>query len=150
MPPQIALALSDSDIERTYVVMSQLRPHVPAEAYVARVRRMEKEGFRLAYLEEAGEVAAVAGFRIMDQLVSGRVLYVDDLVTDSEARSRGHGAALLDWLRDHARASGCAFLELDSGVHRAGAHRFYFRHGLSIVAYHFRSEPLQVIAVPIP
>ncbi len=143
MNPQITLAKSDSDIERTYVVMSQLRPHVPVESFVARIRRMEQTGFQLAYLENAGEVAAVAGFRILDQLVSGRVLYVDDLVADAESRSLGHGAALLEWLRDYAKNSGCAFLELDSGVHRAGAHRFYFRHGLSIVAYHFRSDPLQ-------
>lgn len=141
--PTIALALSDSDIERTYLVMSQLRPHVPAAGFVARVRSMEQGGFQLAYLEHEGEVAAVAGFRIMDQLVSGRVLYVDDLVTNADSRSLGHGAALLDWLRDFARRDGCEYLELDSGVNRAGAHRFYFRHELSIVGYHFRTQPLQ-------
>lgn len=141
--PQITLVRTDSDIERAHAVMTQLRPHVPLEGFVDRVRRMEREGFQLAFLEDAGEVAAVAGFRVMDQLVAGRVLYVDDLVTDENARSLGHGAALLDWLRKHAKNSGCTFLELDSGVQRAGAHRFYFREGMAIVGYHFRSESLQ-------
>lgn len=142
----IALAATDEDILRCYAVMAELRPHVPLDGFVARVHRMQHDGFRLAFLDEGGAIRAVAGFRILDQLVSGRVLYVDDLVTDSTARSSGHGAALLSWLEQRARSEGCEYLELDSGVHRAGAHRFYFRHSLSIIAYHFRSGPLQIHA----
>ncbi|MBD0336919.1 MAG: GNAT family N-acetyltransferase, partial [Cyanobacteria bacterium Co-bin13] len=32
--------------------------------------------------------------------------------------------------------------QLDSGVHRAEAHRFYFREGLVITSFHF-AKPLQ-------
>lgn len=144
----IALAQTDGEIRGCHPVMAQLRPHVSLEGFVARIRQMQTEGFRLAFLTADGEVRAVAGYRVLDQLVSGRVLYVDDLVTDETTRSAGHGAALLAWLQEHARTQECEHLELDSGVHRAGAHRFYFRHGLSIVAYHFRSGPLQSHAMP--
>lgn len=139
----IALVQTDEEILRCHAVMAQLRPHVPVDGFVARIRRMQSTGFHLAFLADEGTVRAVAGYRILDQLVSGRVLYVDDLVTDDAERSTGHGAALLTWLRERAREEGCEYLELDSGVHRAGAHRFYFRHGLSIIAYHFRSGPLK-------
>lgn len=148
MRHHIALAESDAEIAGCHPVMHQLRPHVPLDGFVARVRRMQGEGFRLAYLAEAGEVRAVAGFRVLEQLVAGRVLYVDDLVTDGAARSTGCGAALLAWLRERARADGCEYLELDSAVQRAGAHRFYFRHGLTIIGYHFRTEPLRRDAPP--
>lgn len=120
--------------------MRQLRPHVPAEAFVATVRRQFSGGYRLALLERAGSVRAVAGFRLIENLVGGRVLYVDDLVSDADARSRGHGGALLEWLRERAREEGCNFLELDSGVQRSGAHRFYFANGMSISSFHFRQE----------
>lgn len=140
---RIALAETDEEILRCHGVMAELRPHVPLDGFVARVRRMQGEGFRLAFLSDGSEVRAVAGYRILDQLVSGRVLYVDDLVTGEALRSAGNGAALITWLQERARTEGCEYLELDSGVHRAGAHRFYFRHGLSIVAYHFRSGPLR-------
>ncbi len=139
----IALAQTDEEIMRCHAVMAQLRPHVPLDGFVARVRRMQGRGFHLAFLAAGGEVRAVGGYRIPDQLVSGRVLYLDDLVTDDTQRSSGHGAELLAWLQEHARAEGCEYLELDSGVHRAGAHRFYCRHGLSIIAYHFRSGLLR-------
>jgi GNAT superfamily N-acetyltransferase len=117
--------------------MAQLRPHLAEADFVARVRRMQSEGFHLALLEEGGAVRAVAGYRYYDKLFSGQNLYIDDLVTESAQRSRGHGAALLDWLANEARRHGCVQLELDSGVQRHAAHRFYFRQRMHVSAFHF-------------
>jgi GNAT superfamily N-acetyltransferase len=133
----IALAESDTDIARCFPVMSQLRPHLSEPAFVPRVRRMMTQGFRLAYLVDDGVVRSVAGFRIMDLLFSGLTLYVDDLVTDASARSRGCGDKLVDWLVAHARAAGCDHFSLDSGTQRVDAHRFYLRKRMTISAFHF-------------
>lgn len=138
LPMPIQLADTDADIAACFPVMHQLRPHLVEGEFVATVRRQQAEGFRLALLREDGAVRAVAGFRIHWMLVAGRVLYVDDLVTDAAARSRGAGAALLAWLADEARAAGCSTLELDSGVQRFDAHRFYLTHRMHIVGHHFR------------
>jgi GNAT superfamily N-acetyltransferase len=70
----------------------------------------------------------------------GRHLYVEDPVTSSEARSKGLGRQMIRWLRDQARAAGCAYLDLDSGTQGGGAHRFYFRHGVTIASYHFSEK----------
>jgi len=138
MKTTIALAESDSEIARCFAVMRQLRPHLIEADFVARVRRMQAEGFHLAYLAESGgAVRAVAGYRFYEKFHSGKNLYVDDLVTDPTERSRGHGQALLAWLADEARRHGCVQLELDSGVQRADAHRFYFRERMHISSYHF-------------
>ena len=134
----IGIASTDDEIARCYRVVRQLRPHVPEADFVAIVRRQMAGGYRIAALEERGEVWAVAGYRIIDNLVGGRILYVDDLVTDEAARSRGHGKALFDWLVDRAREAGCAHLELDSGVQRFGAHRFYLAQRMVISSHHFR------------
>ena len=133
----IALAQTDEEIARCYPVMAQLRPHLDEADFIARVRRMQREGFHLAFLDAAGAVRAVAGYRFHDKLHSGKNLYVDDLVTDSDDRSRGYGGKLLAWLTDEARANGCVQLELDSGVQRFAAHRFYFRERMHVSAYHF-------------
>ena len=71
---------------------------------------------------------------------AGRRLYVDDLVTDSAARSGGHGKLLLADLEKRARDAGCTSLTLDSGIQRSDAHRFYFRERMMIAAYHFSRE----------
>jgi GNAT superfamily N-acetyltransferase len=139
---KIARAESDADITRCFAVMVQLRPHLVAADFVARVRRMQREGFHLAFLEDdGGTIRAVAGYRTWDKLFAGKALYVDDLVTDTTARSRGHGGRLLAWLADEATRDGCTLLELDSGVQRLDAHRFYFRERMHISSYHF-SRPL--------
>ena len=134
---QIQLAETDRDIERCFPVMVQLRPHLAADEFLDLVRRMMEGGYHLAYIEDVGTVQAVAGFRILEMLSRGRFMYVDDLVTDATARSQGYGDALFDWLAEYACAHACRQLELDSGVQRFGAHRFYFRKRMHIASYHF-------------
>lgn len=68
------------------------------------------------------------------------MLYVDDLVTDDTVRSKGYGKAMLDWLLSQARSEHCDTLELDSGVQRFDAHRFYLVHRMAIVSHHFRMK----------
>jgi GNAT superfamily N-acetyltransferase len=127
----------DADLAACFPVLAQLRPHLDLDSFLARVRSQKADGYRLAALEADGQVVAVAGFRLLERLVDGRFLYVDDLVTDEEHRSHGHGAALLRWLRDYAGANSCASLQLDSGVVRKDAHRFYEREGMERSSYHF-------------
>jgi GNAT superfamily N-acetyltransferase len=130
---------TDAEILATFEVMAHLRPMLDRETYVARIRQlMASDGYRLTALSEDGIVRAVAGWRILDMLYCGRFLSVDDLVSDPAARSQGHGKALLDWLKAEARREGCGHLELISNVVREGAHRFYFREGLAVDAFHFR------------
>ncbi len=135
----VSLAESDPQIQSCYPVIAQLRPHIAAESFVARIRAQMSDGYRLAYVAEGASVVAVAGFRVGTSLSWGKFLYVDDLVTDEQRRSRGYGQRLLAWLHDHGRACGCEQLHLDSGLQRTDAHRFYKREGLSSKAYHFVS-----------
>lgn len=138
-PLEIAEAATDEAILATRDVMRQLRPHIEPDAYLPTVRRMMRhDGYRLAALRDRGVVRAVAGFRFMEMLYAGRILYVDDLNTDASVRSQGYGHALMAWLKAAARANGCGQLHLDSGVQRESTHRFYFRERLTINAYHFR------------
>jgi GNAT superfamily N-acetyltransferase len=136
----IRIAETDADIRRCFGVMRQLRTHLAEADFVSRVRVQEETGYRLVFLEDRGDVRCVAGYRILENLSAGRVLYVDDLVTDAEQRSLGHGKQLLDWLTERARAEKCRKLDLDSGVQRVDAHRFYLHNGMKLFAHHFRID----------
>jgi GNAT superfamily N-acetyltransferase len=124
----------------------ELRPHLgSADALVATIDQIQRPaGYRLvgSFGEGDPDASGAAGFRVQANLVSGRHLYVDDLVTASDRRGRGHAAALFEWLFEEARRQDCAQFHLDSGVgpDRAAAHRFYFNHGLRITSYHFARE----------
>ncbi|HET8728038.1 MAG TPA: GNAT family N-acetyltransferase [Alphaproteobacteria bacterium] len=137
----IERAKDNSAIAAAFPVMHELRPHLADSAeFVARVARQMQDGYRLVVLKEGPYPVACAGYRVQEMLSRGRFLYVDDLVTTADARSRGYGDKLMDWLVDEARALGCERLHLDSGVQRADAHRFYFRRRLTISAFHFGIE----------
>jgi GNAT superfamily N-acetyltransferase len=133
----IRLAVSDSDILSCFPVYRQLRADLVEGQFVASVHRMHATGFQMAMRTFEDRVVAVAGFRIIENFHTGRVLYVDDLVTDEAARSAGHGKALLKWLMEYARDHRCLAFELDSGTHRHGAHKFYLREGMHISDFHF-------------
>ena len=134
---KIALAETEADIARCYPVMVELRPHLASQDFVVIVRRQQKTGYLLAYLEDDGEVRSVAGYRFMETLGCGKILYVDDLVTHAANRSAGYGGRLFGWLVEQARAARCNEFHLDSGVQRFDAHRFYLCHGMNIVWHHF-------------
>lgn len=135
----VKTAGSDADIARCMDVMRELRPHLTDAAdFVSRVRRQEKEGYALAYIEADGRPVACMGYRGVEMLHRGKSYYVDDLVTASSARSGGHGAELLDWLEAKARAEGRLLIVLDSGTQRIDAHRFYHRQGYTISAFNFK------------
>jgi GNAT superfamily N-acetyltransferase len=132
---------TDEEILAARRVMRQLRPQIPEAAYLETVRRMmQTDGYLQAAVFDEDTVVAVAGYRFMEMLFSGKSLYVDDLNTDDTRRSRGHGRLLMDWLKQEAKSHGCGQLQLDSGVQREQTHRFYFREGLTINCYHFRVD----------
>ena len=136
---RIAIAAAPDAIRLCHPVMRELRSHLHnAERFVERVQRQQRGGYHLAFLESEGEVRAVAGYRFLESLFSGKFLYVDDLVTTATDRSHGFGGQLFDWLVEQAREKGCENLELDSGVQRFDAHRFYMRKRMNISSYHFR------------
>ena len=124
-------------LRAAWPVVRQLRPHLDEERFVAQALRQMADGYRATGLYDEGVPRAYAGWRVHEFLVYGRHVYVDDLVTDETARSRGYGKALLDWLKAEAKRLDCARLQLDSGTHRKDAHAFYLREKLRIDAFHF-------------
>jgi GNAT superfamily N-acetyltransferase len=79
-------------------------------------RRGDLLGFCTAYLE-------------LDSVRFGLRCWVEDLAVSPQHRSAGIGKRLLDAAKDWARERGATHLELDSGIAREDAHRFYEREG---------------------
>jgi GNAT superfamily N-acetyltransferase len=130
--------VGEAEIGACYELMRQLRPHLKSqEEFIARWRRQSADGYRPVALWDEGKPVALAGYRITENLVHGKFLYVDDLISDQSARSRGLGAQLLDKLKAEGRARGCNKLVLDTGLDNFLAHRFYFRQGLLAQALRF-------------
>lgn len=121
-------------------VLRELRPNLSVDDLLAVYDEGHGQGLRFTAAYSDGRCVGVAGWRTVANTNRLRMLYVDDLVTLSEARSTGVGHALLDYLERRARELGCNALHLDSGTHRLDAHRFYMRERLTIRAFHFALE----------
>lgn len=137
-PQLVDLDASDPRlIDDVLPVLRQLRPHLTAESFAAVVAEGYPQGLRFTAAYAGGRCVGVAGWRVLASTATLRKLYIDDLVTAEDARSTGVGRALMAGLAERARTAGCTVLDLDSGVQRADAHRFYMREGLTISSFHF-------------
>ncbi|HEY6747198.1 MAG TPA: GNAT family N-acetyltransferase [Mycobacteriales bacterium] len=118
-------------------VLVELRPHLDEARFEAVYAEGYPQGLRFLAAYDRDQCVGVAGWRILALTSTIRKLYVDDLVTNEAGRSQGVGHALLAELENRARDAGCTVLDLDSGVQRHDAHRFYFRERMHISAHHF-------------
>ena len=83
----------------------------------------------------AAAIARAGGYRwvgLYDVGACGRILYIDDLVTDARLRPAAVGL-----VEGGGRTHGCTEVHLDSRLHREAAHRFYEREGFAKTCYHF-------------
>ena len=81
-------------------------------------------------------VGLASVYRDIESIRYGRRTWLQDLVVDRAARSRGGGKALLAAAADWARERGCTHLALSSGGGRTEAHRFYEREGMDQAMYY--------------
>jgi GNAT superfamily N-acetyltransferase len=133
---------SDSEVAACFAIMRELRSHLSsAEELAERVRRQREGGYRLLAAWRSNIVVALAGYRVQENLIHGRFLYVDDLVTTARERGAGHGARLLNAAAEEGRRLGCVRLVLDTALDNVLAHRFYYRQGMLARAVRF-SRPI--------
>jgi GNAT superfamily N-acetyltransferase len=109
-----------------FQVMQELRKHLDEKTYLDLVEEAhQKDMYRLYALYDGNELVAVTGFKPMITLYYGRFVWVCDLVTSEQHRSKGYGAKLLSFVENWAVENGYQSVALSSGVQKKEAHRFY-------------------------
>lgn len=74
-----------------------------------------------------GLAGIASAYLDLNSIRFGRRCWVEDLAVDPARRSAGIGRALLDAAKAWARERGATHLELDTGIARVDAQRFYER-----------------------
>lgn len=134
-------AETEAEAAACFPVMVELRPKLAdAQEFAERVARQRAAGYRLLAAWRDGVPVALAGYRVEENLVHGRFIYVDDLVTAAGERSQGLGGRLLDAVIAEGRRLYCARLVLDTALGNVLGHRFYYRQGLLARALRFSCE----------
>lgn len=117
---------TEDEIQEAFPIMKQLRNHLDEEIYLDLVlEAKEKDSYKMFALIDEGEIVAVTGFKTMITLYYGRFVWVGDLVTDTNKRSKGYGEKLLRYVHEWAKENSYESVALSSGLQRTDAHRFY-------------------------
>lgn len=147
--PAVAFRLREippAETVTAFAALSVLRPLLnDITGFVEQVNQVQRaQGYRLIGIFEEGKANAVAvcGFREETNLVSGRHIHIDDIVTVPQSRQRGYARLMLNEVERIARANNIHQVQIDSNVspERTLAHRTYFQNGFAIHAYHFVKE----------
>ena len=117
---------SRDEIIEAFPVMKQLRTHLDESTYLELVIDAQKnDRYKMFALLDGNEIVAVTGFKPMITLYYGRFVWVCDLVTDANIRSKGYGEKLLTSVHEWAKENNYESVALSSGLQRTDAHRFY-------------------------
>jgi len=134
-------AENTAEITACFPVMVLLRPHLAsADEFATRVARQHAAGYRLLVAWRGGMPVGLAGYRVEENLIHGRFVYLDDLVTSEGERRHGIGAHLLEAVAAEGRRLGCGRLVLDTALDNVLGHRFYYRQGLLARALRFSRD----------
>ncbi|SEJ40042.1 Acetyltransferase (GNAT) family protein [Dyadobacter koreensis] len=136
---KVKIAKTSQEIEFCKEAVLAFRPNVDEENFVSQVSQMMEDGFTLAYISDDLETKAVAitGYRIINMLRTGPIIYIDDLYTSPECRGKGYAKRLLDFVDDEGKKMGINAVHLDSGYMLHDAHRLYLNQGYHLACNHF-------------
>jgi ribosomal protein S18 acetylase RimI-like enzyme len=126
------------EIESCFKLMKVLRPKMQSPSdFVEQVLRQQKTSYRILAIEEQGKIVALAGYRESENLIYGKFIYVDDLVTDPDYRSLNMGQTLLKHISGIAHEKLKKNVVLDTGIANSQAQKFYYRESFLALGMHF-------------
>jgi len=133
---------SKVELEKCYPVMKELRKDLTLSNFLSMYEKAHAEnGYQVIVAKnEAGAIVGVMGLRILNDLVHGRHVYIDDLVSSEKFRSKGLGSLFLVHAESYARENDCTNLRLCTGIDNENGKRFYERNNWSIRAVVFKKK----------
>lgn len=108
-----------------FPILKQLRTDLTEGSYLELLKQMKQNGYKLFALYNENRIVALTGVGLQVNFYNKKYVFVYDLVTDEEHRSKGYGYKLLSYIDKWAKANGAEFVALESGIQRTNAHRFY-------------------------
>lgn len=138
---QIKEIKTELEIQKCWEVISLLRPNLDKNNWLEIILEMMKnEKYSIAAIEGNDKFVAFAGYRIMNSLHSGHIIYIDDLCTLESHRGKGLATQLLDHVEDISRKMNLDAVVLDTDFHNNTAQKVYFKSGFKLVAVHLANR----------
>lgn len=111
--------------DRIFFLLQQLYINLTSEKFNKLLLQMLEKGYKIIGYYEEKELVAIAGYNIEVNFYDEEHLYLYDLVSDANRRSKGYGTKLIMALREIAQSHNCQSIVLCSRFDRVDAQRFY-------------------------
>lgn len=133
--------VTEENLPKAFIVLKELRPHLSFEEFIVIYEQSQKnDEYELAAVYKDQSIVAVMGYRILYDLVRGKHIYIDDLVTAENARSKGFGAKLLAYAEQIAIQKNCKTLRLCTGIENERGVQFYEKNNWTRRAYAYTKK----------
>jgi RimJ/RimL family protein N-acetyltransferase len=129
------------DSEKILTLLKELRTELTLPHFIETYKQAHKnDDYQIVFLEEKNEVVALMGYRILYDFVHGKHLYIDDLVTKSDQRSKGYGAKLLTYAEELAAKLNSSGLRLCTGIENEQGKKFYQQNNWQLRAIVYKKK----------
>ena len=99
---KVQIADTDDKIMKCWDVIFELRPHLNKEEFLNKTKQILSENVMMVFIEEKNMAVAAGVFRVNYFYHRGKNIYIDDLTTLLEYRSKGYGKQILVWIKQYA------------------------------------------------
>jgi GNAT superfamily N-acetyltransferase len=122
--------IDKNELETVFPIIKELRTHLSFSDFIFLYEQAKQsDDYKVVGIYQQASCVGVMGYRVLFDLVHGKHLYVDDLVTTQSVRPRGVGKKLLQFAEEEAKKLGCKGLRLCTGTENEAGKRFYEREG---------------------
>ena len=118
-------------------LLSELYPTLEESDYSRQLDEMLPHNYFQVGAFDGDRCMGISGVWIGHKLWCGKYLEIDHIVIRNEARSKGIGKRLVDFLKSLAQEEQCISIGLDSFTFNHQSHKFFFREGFEIKGFHF-------------
>jgi ribosomal protein S18 acetylase RimI-like enzyme len=128
---------SASEMMAQYELITQLNPKVTLQDYMLMINDMVTLNYKQAVAYSNEKPVGICGFWINTKIYSGKYIELDNVVVDTNFRSKNIGQLLCDYVLEIAKQNNCKTAMLDAYLENTQAHVFYQRIGFTKKGFHF-------------
>ncbi|WP_246516308.1 GNAT family N-acetyltransferase [Aequorivita echinoideorum] len=133
--------IESKDILSILPLLQKLGNFTVAEAVLKeRILESTKQNYECIGVYESEKLIGVCGLWFQTRHYAGKCVELDHVIIDDDARSRGVGKMLMDYVYHYAKRKGCNWIELNTYVQNFPSHKFYYNQGFVAKGYHFVKE----------
>ena len=133
--------LSNNAIDNIAILTQQLNPNKELSVLKAYLKEMfSYNNYYCFGLFMNNKLIGVSSGWETIKLYSGKQLELDNVVIDTEYRSKGYGQLFFKLIEEWVKKNYFNTIELNTYVKNSASHKFYFNNGMKIIGYHFQKE----------